>query len=329
MFKDAKFDHLKDKSILVTGGTGSFGKEFIKTLIDKSEAKKIIIFSRDELKQYELQQKYKHEKRLRFFIGDIRDLSRLEMAFNGVDFVVHAAALKQVPMLEYNPFEAVKTNVIGTQNVIEAAIKQNVKKVILISTDKAANPANLYGATKLCAERLMVSSNSYSAGKTAFSCVRYGNVFGSRGSLVELIENQKKNGEITITHEEMTRYWITLTQGVNLVVNALNIMAGGEIFIPKIPSMKVKDLITILAPGCKVKIIGIRPGEKLHEKLITEEEARHAKEFENYYIIEPEFEWWQADSKQGKILPENFYYSSDNNTEWFDGESLNKLIANC
>jgi len=322
---------LKDKSILVTGGTGSFGRKFICTLLEKTEARRVIVFSRDELKQSEMQREFvEHEERLRFFIGDIRDVERLQRAFRGVDYVVHAAALKHVPILEYNPFEAVKTNILGTQNIINAALDQGVKKVILVSTDKAANPANLYGATKLCAERLMISANAYSGAEgTRFGIVRYGNVFGSRGSLVKILEEQKAKGEVTLTHEEMTRFWITLDQGADLVLMALEKMHGGEIFVPKIPSMLIKDFINTIAPDCKVIVTGIRPGEKLHEVLITSEEARHTKEYDKHFIILPEYHWWAGHENysDGKTLAEGFHYSSSNNTEWFSNDDIKKLLA--
>lgn len=323
------YEFLYHKSVLVTGGTGSFGQRFVRTLLEKTLASRIIVFSRDELKQSQMEATIPDpEKRLRFFVGDIRDLERLQRAFYGVDFVVHAAALKQVPVLEYNPFEAVKTNVLGTQNVINAAIDQGVARVILVSTDKAANPANLYGATKLCAERLMISGNAYSAGKSLFGVVRYGNVFGSRGSIVKIIEQQRSTGEITLTHEEMTRFWITLPQGIDLVLTALEHMHGGEIYIPKIPSMKVKEFMRILAPDCRIRIVGIRPGEKLHEMLVTPEEARHTKEYEHHYVILPENNWWGAHDKyrDGKDLPSGFSFSSHNNTSWLDEAGLQKLM---
>ena len=324
-------EFLKDKSILVTGGTGSFGRKFVQTLLEKTEARRVIIFSRDELKQSEMQRDLaKYSERLRFFIGDIRDLERLQRAFRGVDFVVHAAALKQMPVLEYNPFEAVKTNILGTQNIINAALDQNVQKVVLVSTDKAANPANLYGATKLCAERLMISANAYSGDKgTRFGMVRYGNVFGSRGSLVKILEEQRVKGEVTLTHEEMTRFWITLEQGVDLVLMALEEMHGGEIFVPKIPSMRIKDFITTVAPDCKVIVTGIRPGEKLHEVLVTTEEARHTKEYDNHFVILPEYNWWSSREKyeKGKTLNEGFHYSSLNNTQWFSVEDIKNLLS--
>lgn len=323
------FDSLENKVILVTGGTGSFGQRFVTRLLENSLAKKVIVFSRDELKQSEMQAKFRgYEDRLRFFIGDVRDIDRLQRAFDGVDVVVHAAALKQVPALEYNPFEAIKTNVLGTQNVITAALDQEVEKVVLISTDKAANPANLYGATKLCAEKLMVSSNAYSGDKkTRFSVVRYGNVFGSRGSLIKVLDDQKKTGKLSLTHEEMTRFWITLDQGIALVMLALEKMHGGEIFIPKVPSMKVKDMIQKLAPGYDIDIVGIRPGEKIHEVLVTPEEARHTKEFKDYFVIIPESDWWKKENHgDGNDLPNDFYFSSFNNSWWLDGEALIQLI---
>lgn len=321
---------LDNQVVLVTGGTGSFGKQFIKTLLAESNARRIIIFSRDEFKQSEMRSAINDpDERLRFFIGDVRDADRLAMAFRGVDYVVHAAALKQVPALEYNPFEAVKTNTLGTQNVISAAINQGVKKVILVSTDKAANPANLYGATKLCAERLVISSNFYSAGKTVLSAVRYGNVVGSRGSLGQVIQDQITTGTVNLTHPDMTRFWITLDQGVRLVLFALSEMKGGEIFIPKAPSMSVKDFLKVIAPKCAVKIIGIRPGEKMHEVLVTPEESRHTVELDKYYVILPEFGSWAhfGDYHQkGKKLPEGFSFTSDKNTDWLDGPGLQKLF---
>ena len=326
---DMPLDFLKGKTVLITGGTGSFGQKCVHILLEKSEASRIIIFSRDEFKQSEMQNNIADpSRRLRFFIGDIRDKERLLLAFRGVDYVLHAAALKQVPALEYNPFEAIKTNIIGTKNVIDAALDQGVKKVVLISTDKAANPANLYGATKLCAERLIISGNAYSGDRTKFSIVRYGNVVGSRGSLTQVIKEQKKTGEVFITHEEMTRFWITLDQGVGLALMALEKMRGGEIFVPKIPSMKVKDFISVVAEGCRVKVVGIRPGEKLHEVLITPEEPKHTIEFKNYFIIFPEANWWakgeynecERNREYGEI------FSSNCNRDWIDGEQLKILL---
>lgn len=320
-----------NKVVLITGGTGSFGQKCIGMLLKKNEVKKIIILSRDELKQSQMQQNISDpENKLRFFIGDVRDLDRLQMAFKGVDYVIHASALKQVPALEYNPFEAVQTNIIGTKNVITAALDQKVKKVVLVSTDKAANPATLYGATKLCAERLIISANAYSGlGQTRLSAVRYGNVLGSRGSIMKVIENQRNSGEVTLTHEEMTRFWITLEQGVNLVFMALEKMQGGEIFVPKIPSMKVKDFILNLAPECKLKVVGIRPGEKIHEILVTTEEARHTREFDNHYVIFPEHDWWNEidEYKDAKKMTEGAYYSSDNNTQWLADDEFSNLMS--
>ncbi|MFH1077795.1 MAG: UDP-N-acetylglucosamine 4,6-dehydratase (inverting) [Patescibacteria group bacterium] len=325
------YEFLDGKSILVTGGTGSFGQRFVRTLLEQTTASRIIVFSRDELKQSQMQSTFaEHLGRLRFFLGDVRDASRLSRAFEGVDFVVHAAALKQVPLLEYNPFEAIQTNIIGTKNVIEAAIDRGVQKVLLISTDKAANPANLYGATKLCAEKLIVSGNSYSSGRTKLSAVRYGNVLGSRGSLLKLVEEQRKTGVVTLTHEEMTRFWITLDQGVALVMRALESMHGGEIFIPKIPSMRVKDLLHTLAPECAMKVIGIRPGEKLHEVLVTPEEARRAKEFDGHFVILPEFvfdEGLAPRYAEGKGFPEGASYGSEANPQWLDEQGLKDLLA--
>ena len=323
-------DFLNGKTVLVTGGTGSFGQKCVRMLLEKSGAKKIIIFSRDELKQLQMKNDLPDpDDKLRFFIGDVRDVERLKMAFHGVDYVVHAAALKQVPALEYNPFEAIKTNILGTQNVIDAALDCGIKKVVYISTDKAANPANLYGATKLCAERLIVSSNAYSGENgTLFAVVRYGNVFGSRGSLVQIIEDQRANGEVTLTHEEMTRFWITLEEGVSFVLMALEKSRGGEIFVPKIPSMSIKDLIQILAPECRLKVIGIRPGEKIHEVLITPEEARHAKEYVDYYIILPEYDWWsqQEHYSDGGNLDEGFILTSRKNKLQLNEEEVKKLL---
>jgi len=309
------YDNFDNKSVLITGGTGSFGRNFIKHLLNNSNAKKIIVFSRDELKQSQMLKEIKDE-RLRFFIGDVRDLGRLNRAFNKVDIVVHAAALKQVDTLEYNPFEAVKTNILGTQNVIDASIDQGVQKVILISTDKAVEPINLYGSTKMCAEKLFISGNSYTQGQTKFSCVRYGNVIGSRGSIVETLIQKNAGDTVKITDERMTRFWISLDQSFSLVLFALKNMRGGEIFIPKIPSMKLVDLIDAIAPNCEREVIGIRPGEKLHESLLIKEEVAHAVEFDNYIVVIPEFSFSGADYdqyfKNGRKLDPSFSYTSDN-----------------
>lgn len=319
---------LNKKTVLVTGGTGSFGQKFVEIILKESKVERLIVFSRDEFKQFQMSSRLKeNDDRLRFFIGDVRDLPRLERAFHGVDIVVHAAALKHVPILEYNPFEAVKTNILGSQNVIDAAINQGVQKVVLVSSDKAVSPLNLYGASKLCAEKLFIAGNAYSAWKSRFAAVRYGNVVGSRGSIVETLVKQKERGEVTVTDERMTRFWITLDQGARLVLNAIKLMRGGEIFVPKIPSMRVTDLIAALAPAAKKKIIGIRPGEKLHETLLTENEARHSSEFDGFFIIEPEFEWWNNRHLKGnKKLPENFSYASNTNKEWLDTRQLKEMI---
>lgn len=316
---------LKDKSVLVTGGTGSFGKRCIATLLKEAKPRKVIVFSRDELKQSEMAAAMP-DPRLRFFIGDVRDLPRLQRAFQGVDFVIHAAALKQVPALEYNPFEAVLTNIIGAENIINAALDQKVSRVVALSTDKACNPVNLYGATKLCAEKLFVAGNSYAAGSaTRFACVRYGNVVGSRGSVVPLFLKKKKEGVLPITDERMTRFWITLDQGVSLVLHALSRMHGGEIFVPQIASMKVTDLAKAVAPGVPTRVIGIRPGEKLHEVLLTEDEAARATDVDGLYIVRPDFPWWGGPKAEGKALPDGFRYASDSNEEWMTAEQIRRM----
>ncbi|MEK4173667.1 UDP-N-acetylglucosamine 4,6-dehydratase (inverting) [Lysinibacillus sp. FSL L8-0312] len=317
---------LMNKIVLVTGGTGSFGKKFISKALTL-DVKKIIVFSRDELKQYEMKQEFKDE-RIRFFIGDVRDKERLYRAFDGVDIVIHAAAMKHVDACEYNPFEAVKTNIHGAQNIIEAAIDRGVEKVIALSTDKACSPVNLYGATKLASDKLFVAANSYvGEKKTRFSVVRYGNVVGSRGSVVPFFKKIKEAGTLPITDDRMTRFWITLEQGVQFVLNNLERMYGGEIFVPKIPSMKVTDLAKAIAPECEIKIIGIRPGEKLHEAMIMEDDARHTIEFDDYYVIQPELAWWpQGQLNGGKALPDGFAYTSDNNNEWLNIEQLRDLV---
>lgn len=306
-------------TILVTGGTGSFGVQFIKNILEYP-IKKLIIFSRDELKQLNIRQQY-NDSRLRFFIGDVRDKDRLLRAFEGVDYIVHTAALKQIDTAEYNPFEYIKTNVIGAQNVIEASIDRGVKKVIALSTDKANQAINLYGATKLCSDKLFIAGNSYTGSKeTKFSVVRYGNVMNSRGSVIPLFLEQKKTGVLKITNPEMTRFWITLQEAVNFVINNFQRMQGGEIFIPKIPSMKVIDLARTIAPGCKIEYIGIRPGEKLHESMISIDDSRNVIEFEDYYIIEPQFKWWNSEVyiRENKYSrpKANFSYTSKNN-KWF------------
>ncbi len=319
---------LKNKTILVTGGTGSFGKMFVKTVLANSAAKKVIVFSRDELKQFEMQKEV-HDPRIRFFIGDVRDSERLHRAFHGVDYVVHAAALKQVPACEYNPMEAVKTNVLGAQNIINAAIDNSVKKVIALSTDKAANPVNLYGATKLCSDKLFIAGNAYSGEvDTHFSVVRYGNVMGSRGSVIPVFLEQRKTGTVTITDKRMTRFWITLDKGVQFVLSSLEIMKGGELFIPKIPSMGMLDLAEAIAPGCKHKITGIRPGEKLHEVLLPKEESYYALEFKDRFIVEPDLAFVKKPRhKKGTPVKEFTEYASDSNSDWLTGAQLRKLTG--
>lgn len=319
---------LQDKVILVTGGTGSFGQKFTEIALQEHSPKVIRIFSRGELLQQEMRRKLNDDPRLRFFIGDVRDRERVNRAMNGVDIVVHTAALKQVPTCEYNPIEAVRTNIEGAVNIIDAAIDNGVEKVMAISTDKAAHPVNLYGATKLVAEKLFIQANTYTGGReTIFSCVRYGNVVGSRGSVVPLFFEQSKSGEITITDERMTRFWVTLEQGVHFVIDCMRKMCGGEVFIPKMPSMKIIDLADAIVLGIERKIIGIRPGEKLHEALLTEEETRHAQEFDNYFVIEPEFPFWRREGFEGgKPLPEGFKYTSDSNSWWLTKEELKRMV---
>ena len=319
-----------DKVILITGGTGSFGKKFVEVMLKEYHLKKLIVYSRDELKQLEMRAAGFDHPSLRYFIGDVRDQERLRRAMHGVDIVVHAAALKQVPACEYNPMEAIKTNIMGTSNVIEAALDSGVEKVMSLSTDKAVNPVNLYGATKLAAEKLVVQSNAYAAGTaTRYSCVRYGNVVGSRGSVVPVFIQQRSSGKLTITDERMTRFWLSLEQGVHFVIRCIEQMHGGEVFVPKIPSMKVLDLARAIAPHARVEVIGIRPGEKLHEVLISEDEARTAVELGDMFVVLPaEGMWFVYDWKsRGKSLPADFRYTSDTNTHWLDLESIQKFIA--
>src|SRR5512138_676311 len=290
-----------DKVILVTGGTGSFGKKFVEIMLAEFHPCKLIIFSRDELKQHEMRVSGFDHATLRYFIGDVRDVDRLRRAMHGVDIVVHAAALKQVPACEYNPMEAIKTNIMGTANVVEAALDAGVKKVLTVSTDKAVSPANLYGATKLAAEKLTIQSNAYAAGKaTRYSCVRYGNVVGSRGSVVPLFLKQRASGAVTITDDRMTRFWLSLEQGVRFVMNCIEQMEGGEVFVPKIPSTTIIDLAKAIAPDGEIEIIGIRPGEKLHEDLISHDEARHTIELEKMFVIQPAEATWFGYSWKGK-----------------------------
>ena len=319
----------QDSVVLVTGGTGSFGKKFIRLMLDEVHPAKIIVFSRDELKQYEMQAAGFSHPTLRYFIGDVRDYQRLRRAFNGVDIVVHAAALKQVPACEYNPMEAIKTNILGSSNVIEAALDEGVTRVIALSTDKAVNPVNLYGATKLAAEKLFIQSNSYAGGMaTRFSCVRYGNVVGSRGSVVPVFLKQRENGTITITDERMTRFWISLEQGVRFVIRCIEQMQGGEVFVPKIPSMKVIDLARAVAPDAKIETIGIRPGEKLHEVLISDDEARSTVELEDMFVVQPAAALWFGREWQarGKPLADDFRYASNTNLDWLTIEQIRQII---
>lgn len=315
------------KTILVTGGTGSFGKMFTSLLLKDCNPDSVRIYSRGELLQWEMQQKIQDE-RLRFFIGDVRDKDRLYRAMNDVDIVVHAAALKQVPAAEYNPMEAVKTNIDGAANIINASIDNGVERVMALSTDKAVHPVNLYGATKMVAEKLFVQGNAYAGGrKTRFACTRYGNVVGSRGSIIPLFLEQRKQGRVTITDERMTRFWLTLEQGARFVAQCIETMKGGEIFVPRIPSMRITDLAKVIAPDCKVEIIGIRPGEKLHEVLLTEDEARHSIDMGGYFVIEPELRFWQkGNGHEGKPLPEGFRYSSESNTTWLDADELKSMV---
>ncbi len=319
---------IKEKTLLVTGGTGSFGQKFVETALQYHNPAKVIVLSRDELKQFEMQQKFGKDSRLRFFLGDVRDRDRLYRAFKDVDIIIHAAALKQIPAAEYNPFEVIKTNVIGAQNIIEAAIDCGVKKVLALSTDKAANPINLYGASKLCSDKLFVAGNSYTGEQdTSFSVVRYGNVVGSRGSVIPFFLEQRKTGRLPITDPRMTRFWITLDQGVAFVLMALGKMKRGEIFIPKLPSMKMTDLGKALAPECEQEIVGIRPGEKLHEVMVTEEDARKTIEYDDHFIITPNFNWWKKGyCNGGKPVPDGFVYSSERNDWWLREEDLWTMI---
>jgi UDP-N-acetylglucosamine 4,6-dehydratase/5-epimerase len=318
-----------DQVVLVTGGTGSFGKKFIEIMLREYRPKRLVIFSRDELKQHDMRSSGFDHPSLRYFIGDVRDPGRLQRALAGVTVVVHAAALKQVPACEYNPFEAIQTNIMGGRNVIDAAIDQGVRRILALSTDKAVNPINLYGATKLCAEKMFVQANAYAgAQETRFSCARYGNVVGSRGSVIPVFLEQRKRGRITITDPRMTRFWLTLERGVRVVVRCIEQMHGGEIFVPKIPSMRIVDLAETIAPDCAIECIGIRPGEKLHEVLVSEDEARNALETEDMYIIQPSHSWWSRENwTTGKPLIEGFRYASDTNDVWLTGRELRELVS--
>lgn len=325
---------LTGKSILITGGTGSFGKKFIKIILERfPNIERVIVFSRDEYKQFIMSNmpEFKDNSKLRFFIGDVRDRDRLYRAFDGVDYVIHAAALKQVPSCEYNPFEAIKTNILGAQNVIDAAIDKGVKKVIALSTDKACAPVNLYGATKLCSDKLFIAGNVYSGSrKTRFSVVRYGNVAGSRGSVIPYFQDLLKSGEkeLPITDPSMTRFWLKLEDAVDMVLMALEIMVGGELYVRKIPSMKVTDLAHAIAPDLSLKTVGVRPGEKIHEVMITREDAKNTVEFEKYFVVKPAFKLnrFNDSYKDGKPVPKNFEYHSGNNTEWLTPAQMKEMV---
>lgn len=312
--------------ILVTGGTGSFGTAFVAEVLANHNPAAVRVYSRDELKQWEMKQRFEDD-RLRLHLGDVRDLPRLRRATQGVDLIIHAAALKQVPICEYNPFEAVQTNVVGAENVLSAAIDNQVPKTISLSTDKAVNPVNLYGATKLCAEKIITQGNAYSGDSPArFASVRYGNVVGSRGSVVPLFKRQAAEGELTITDEAMTRFWITLEHAVEFVIGAIERMQGGEIFVPRIPSMRVTDLAQALAPDAPRRVVGIRPGEKVHEVLITEEESRHTVRFDDYFAVYPSFPFWREVAyPSGEELPPGFSYSSESNDEWLDADQIRAM----
>ena len=321
---------LDGTSILVTGGTGSFGKAFIRRILALHNPERVVVFSRDELKQYEMRGLLADDDRLRFFLGDIRDRDRLDRALRGVDYVIHAAALKQVDTAEYNPMEFVKTNILGSENVIQASLDNNVKKVIALSTDKASSPVNLYGATKLTADKLFVSSNHYAvAGSTRFAVVRYGNVMGSRGSVIPLFRRLAQNGEpLPITDRRMTRFWITLPQAVDFVIDSLADMSGGELYVPRIPSMRVVDLAEAIQPGVQTVEIGIRPGEKLHEEMISAEDSRRTVRREDRYIVQPTFAIWGGfHAAEGEPVPEGFAYTSDTNDLWVDVPALRSLLA--
>jgi UDP-N-acetylglucosamine 4,6-dehydratase/5-epimerase len=315
------------KTVLVTGGTGSFGRAFTRVLLDELHPAKIIVFSRDELKQHEMRVGGFDDPSLRYFIGDIRDRDRLRRAFAEVDIVVHAAAMKQVAACEYNPIEAIMTNVLGTRNVIDAALDTGVERALFIGTDKAVSPTNLYGATKLCGEKLFVESNAYSgANGTRFSCSRYGNVVGSRGSVIPLFKQQRESGTITVTDPRMTRFWITLEQGVRFVIHCIEEMHGGEVFVPMLPSMGLKDLADAIAPGCPIEEVGIRAGEKLHEVLVSEDEARHTLEFDDMFVIWPTHSWWHGDRwSSGRPLPDGYSFTSDDNERWLSVDELRAL----
>lgn len=321
----------KGKVILITGGTGSFGRKCAEILLTQHEPAKVIIFSRDELKQYEMAQHFERFPNIRFFIGDVRDKERLLRAFSGVDFVIHAAALKQVPAAEYNPFEVIKTNIIGAQNVIDAALDKGVSRVVALSTDKAATPINLYGATKLCSDKLFIAANAYSRdAQTRFSVVRYGNVLGSRGSVIPFFREKCKEGVLPVTDPRMTRFWISLEQGVDFVLKSFKLMVGGELFVPKLPSMNILDLAAAICPDCRIETVGIRPGEKLHEIMVPKDEARNTFDFGDYYVVAPSVRSFdrQFDSSKGQAVPVDFEYDSLSNPWKISVEELRTLLQN-
>ena len=326
---------LSQKSVLITGGTGSFGKRFVETVIQKHNPRRVVVYSRDELKQYEMEQHLRQHSphKVRFFIGDVRDRDRLDLAMKDINIVVHAAALKQVPAAEYNPMECIRTNVMGAENIVRAAIDNGVENIVALSTDKAANPINLYGASKLASDKIFVAGNNIvGSSKTRFSVVRYGNVLGSRGSVIPFFNKLKAEGTefVPITDPEMTRFWITLDQGVNFVLSSINMMRGGEIFVPKIPSMKITELAKVILPGIPHKIVGIRPGEKLHEVMVPADDWRSTIELEDRFVIKPSFKFWETENddhyEQYDGMEDGFSYSSDNNKEWLDKDSLLPLL---
>lgn len=319
---------LKEKTVMITGGTGSFGQSFVKKILEEKEVESVIVFSRDELKQFEMQANLDNQK-VRFVLGDVRDYKRLLEVSTDVDVIIHAAAMKQITAAELNPIEAIKTNVLGAENIVRVAIENKISSVIALSTDKASNPANLYGATKLCSDKLIIAGNNLTRNQfPIFSVVRYGNILGSRGSVIPLFLQQAKTGTITITNEKMTRFWLSLDDGVDFVLNSIKTMKGGEIFIPKIPSFRVIDAAKVVAPEAKIKIIGIRPGEKLHEIMITEDDSFHTREFENSYVIlSPDLINSDSYKNSGKPVAENFRYTSDNNALWHTHESFKVKLA--
>jgi UDP-N-acetylglucosamine 4,6-dehydratase/5-epimerase len=319
-----------DQVVLVTGGTGSFGKKFVEVMLREYAPQRLIVFSRDELKQHDMRASGFDHPSLRYFLGDVRDPDRLDRALDGVTVAVHAAAIKQVPVCEDNPLEAIQTNILGCRNLIDAAVNRGVRRILALSTDKAVNPINLYGATKLCAEKLFVQANAHAPGdrSTRFSCARYGNVMGSRGSVIPIFLEQRKRGKITLTDRRMTRFCITLDEGVRFVIQCLELMHGGEIFVPKIPSMRLIDLAEAVAPGSQIEDVGIRPGEKLHEVLVSEDESRKTVEIDDMYVIQPSHSWWNRENwAQARRVPDDFRYASDTNADWLTSAQLAALVA--